>query len=85
MSINDVIKNETDKRLNQFKEDAKSRGLIISEMDELYFSVTDDKCIRSTHLPQFGDYVYEETVVITKEAFIECFNKWIKKEESDDT
>lgn len=49
--------------------------------EETHFIVTEDVCIRSTHLPQFGDYAYVNEIAISKEAFIECYNKWIKGEE----
>lgn len=37
--------------------------------------VTDDEVIMSTPM---GGNVYSNNLIITKEAFIECYNKWIK-------
>ena len=37
MSIEEFIKNETDKKFNDFKEKAKEKGLVLGKLDELYF------------------------------------------------
>ena len=54
-------------------------------MSEYYIKVDEDKCYLDK--PVFnsdGDAIgYKRKVVITKEAFIECYNKWIKGEEND--
>ena len=48
-----------------------------------YFRIDDDVCIKNTELIDCykGEIIsvgYKQTTVITKEAFIECYNKWIK-------
>ena len=40
--------------------------------------VTDDAVIMATPM---GENVYSNTLVITKEAFIKCYEKWIKPRE----
>ena len=42
-------------------------GLVISG-DNLYLD---------TPLPQYGNDTYERKLIMTKEIFIECFNRWI--------
>lgn len=37
MSFEEVVKYQTDKRINEYKERAKAKGLILSELDETYF------------------------------------------------
>lgn len=37
MSFEEVVKYQTDKRINEYKEKAKAKGLILSELDETYF------------------------------------------------
>lgn len=39
MSMEEVIKYETNKRFNDLKEGAKAKGLILGEMEELYFKM----------------------------------------------
>ena len=50
-------------------------------MSKIYFNIEDDALIKETPMPQFGETVYKAEVVISKEAFIECYEKWIKKSE----
>ena len=38
-----------------------------------------------TPLPQYGDEIYKVQLVMTKEIFQECYKKWIKQEESEET
>ena len=54
-------------------------------MSEYYIVVDEDKCyLDKPILDCNGDEIgYRRTVVMTKEAFIECYNKWIKGEESE--
>lgn len=33
-------------------------------------------------LPQYGDGICKKDLVMTKEIFIECYNKWIKDSEN---
>ena len=51
-------------------------------MAKIEFEVTDNKCIKLTPVlnsPAFTfECLYKEETIITKEAFIECYNKWIK-------
>lgn len=37
MTMEEIIKYETEKRFNDFKEKAKENGLVIGPMEELYF------------------------------------------------
>lgn len=37
-----------------------------------------DNLYRYTPLPQCGKDMYKRELVMTKETFIECYNKWIK-------
>ena len=54
-------------------------------MSEYYITVDEDKCyLDKPVLDSNGNEIgYRRTVVMTKEAFIECYNKWIKGEESE--
>ena len=38
-------------------------------------------CIRKV----VRDNIFSDSIVITKEAFIEAYNKWIKEKENDNT
>ena len=48
-------------------------------MNKIYFNVEDDALIKETPMPQFGENTFKTEVVISKEAFIECYEKWIKE------
>ena len=39
-----------------------------------------DKCYLDVHI--YGD-TYERKLVMTKEVFIECYNKWIKEQNNE--
>lgn len=47
------------------------------------FIFNDDSLIRSVPVRYMGDTIvcYENKLVITKEEFIACYNKWIKDEQ----
>jgi len=36
-----------------------------------------DNLYRYTPLPQYGEDMYKRELVMTKEAFIECYNRWV--------
>ena len=44
------------------------------------FIIEDDSLIRSRPIYQYGDTVVgiENKLVITKEEFLACYNKWVK-------
>ena len=42
-----------------------------------------DNLYRYTPLPQYGENMYEKELVMTKEAFIECYSRWIIGSEVD--
>lgn len=44
-------------------------------------TVTDNEAIMSTPM---GNNVYSNHLIITKEAFIECYEKWVKPIEQKD-
>ena len=46
--------------------------------EELKF--VDDKLYVYTPIPQYGDGIYKTQLVMTKEIFQECYEKWIKPE-----
>ncbi len=50
---------------------------------KLIFTVEEDKLIKNTPVYEGPEALvaYKQEVVITKDAFIECFNKWIKESE----
>ena len=39
MNVNETIKYETEKRINQFKEGAKAKGIPLTAMEEMYFKM----------------------------------------------
>ena len=46
------------------------------------YYVDDENCVRVTdYYNEIGSVGYKNELIITKEAFIECYNKWIKGEE----
>ena len=47
---------------------------------ETKFVIEDDKLYQLKPLPQYGENVSEEVLIIDKATFIELFNKWIKPE-----
>lgn len=55
-------------------------------MDKIFFQIEDDVIIKYTPLPNIGTYKYgnimdyKTEIIMDKETFIECFEKWIKKE-----
>lgn len=42
------------------------------------FYIENDKLVRYIPHPELGEHVYRTDVIITKEMFIECYEKWIK-------
>ena len=54
-------------------------------MSKIYFEVVDDAVVKNTPLPQFGENMYKTEVVMTKEIFQECYEKWVrhKRNKSD--
>lgn len=48
------------------------------------FTVEEDKFIKETPVFEDGETIlgYKQETIITKDAFIECFNKWIGKDKS---
>lgn len=47
--------------------------------EELKF--VDGKLYVYTPIPQYGDGIYKTQLVMTKEIFQECYEKWIKPQE----
>lgn len=45
------------------------------------FYIENDKLVRYIPHPELGEHVYRTDVIITKEMFIECYEKWIKGDE----
>lgn len=52
-------------------------------MNKTYFEVEDDVVIKYTPMPEIGENVYKTEVVMTKEAFQECYKKWVEPQESE--
>lgn len=52
-------------------------------MAVIEFTVTDNECVKSTPLLGFED-LYKDETIITKEAFIKCYNKWIKADKGEE-
>ena len=49
---------------------------------KIRYCVDDEKCVKVTELcNSVGMTGHRTEIIITKEAFIECYNKWIKGEE----
>lgn len=46
-------------------------------MSRIYFDIQDDVLVKHTPFNSESD-LYKEEVIINKEMFIECYNKWIK-------
>ncbi len=49
-------------------------------MSKIYFELEDNVVIKYTPIPEIGENIYKTEVVMDKETFIKCFNKWIKAE-----
>ena len=47
-------------------------------MDDVKFEIKDNKLIRYTPLPQYGQGICQMDVVMDRKTFIECFNKWVR-------
>lgn len=54
------------------------------EMTIEKFVFDGDLLYKHTPLPQYGDGIAKVELVMTKEVFIECYNKWIKGKEVED-
>lgn len=52
-------------------------------MDKIYFEVEDDVVVKYTPMPELGENIYKNEVVMTKEIFQKCYNQWIKSQESE--
>lgn len=53
-------------------------------MREIRFEVKDDALIRHTSVPEIGEKIYKSEVVLTKNIFQECYEKWIKPQETQE-
>lgn len=51
--------------------------------NEICFEIEGNDVIRYTSMPEFGKYTYKKEVVMTKETFQECYEKWIKSQGSE--
>ena len=49
--------------------------------EELRFE--NDKLYHYVPLPQYGEGIAKKELVMTKEVFIECYNKWIKEQNNE--
>lgn len=52
-------------------------------MNKIYFEVKDDVVVKYTPIPEIGENIFKNEVVMTKEAFQECYKKWVEPQESD--
>ena len=53
-------------------------------MSKIYFEVEDSIVIKHIHMSEIGEAnVYKDDIVITKEIFQECYEKWIKQESQE--
>ena len=43
------------------------------------FEIVNNELVKYIPMPQYGNGMTQREVVITREAFIECYNKWINK------
>lgn len=52
---------------------------------EISFSIENDALVRNTVSPMEEDntFLITKDPIITKEVFIECYNRWIKGEEDE--
>ncbi len=49
-------------------------------MDKVYFEIKDNVVIKYMPVPQIREGIYKSEIVMDKETFIKCFEKWIKVE-----
>ena len=57
------------------------------ESTRIEFSIENDALVRNTIKQQDNDdnlFLVKTDPIITKEVFIECYNRWIKGEENED-
>ena len=57
------------------------------ESTRIEFSIENDALVRNTIKQQDNDdnlFLVKKDPIITKEVFIECYNRWIKGEENED-
>ena len=67
--------NELDKEVTEVELLEKVQAKI--EEEELRF--VDDSLFSYIPLPQYGKGIYKVQLVMTKEIFQECYNRWIKQ------
>jgi len=48
-------------------------------MNQPIIEIRGDDVVCLTPLPQYGEGISEYELVMTKEIFIECYNRWIKE------
>lgn len=51
---------------------------------ETYFEIQDDVLIKNTPVPNIGNNIIRQEIVIDKETFIKCYEEWIEKEKPND-
>lgn len=53
-------------------------------MSKIYFEVEDDAVIKYTPMPELGESIYKNDIVMTKEIFQECYKKWVEPHEGEE-
>lgn len=49
-----------------------------------YIAIEGDKCYRITPMPQYGEGMCKQELVMTKEIFEACYKRWILGEVDDE-
>ena len=52
-------------------------------MSKILFEIEGDVVIKSTPMPEIGEHVYKDEVVMTKEIFQECYKRWIAPQKGE--
>lgn len=47
-------------------------------MNKIYFDIQDDVLIKNVPVPEYGQNTYKQEIVLDKETFIKCYEKWVK-------
>lgn len=50
-------------------------------MNKAKYVITDDEVYCRIPAPQYGENIYRTEIIITREAFVECYKRWILKDQ----
>ena len=51
---------------------------------KISFDIDNNVLIKNIPVPEIGNNIYRQEIVIDKDAFVKCYEEWIVKEKQND-